>query len=44
MIHWQLTFPKLITTKVQHKVPDWSTDDYPAAASTEDREGSSDDK
>ena len=42
MIHWQVTFPALITTTVQHKVPDWTTDDYPATASIDDNEGSSD--
>jgi hypothetical protein len=41
MLHWQLKFPNMITTKVPNKIPDWSTDNHLAAVSTEDSEGSS---
>ena len=33
--HWQMNYPNLITTEVPCKVPDWTTNNYPASGNTE---------
>ena len=37
-IHWQMTFPAMITTSVPCVIPDWTSKDRPAAVNTEDSE------